>query len=512
MKKILKAFSYPATVWFPKTERSFLLFIILAFMASMFSTPYSQVAMWVGFIFAAYAAIANDSIQTLGTFIASNQDKKWWVLWIFIGGIFICTMSYSWLTVDESGVTIFTKENQEELLDKTLINISKKDNNYVEWNIQETNSEGSSNYETEYLNEDYGTCFYINENNELCHVYNVSKKDTESTYNQYETLFFINLVTQERGQINLKTITTDIEGVLIAKELVYKLYPDGIVDGDVSHARLSAKGFEKTPRKFHFLQIAAPIFLLILTRLRMPVSTTFILLTSFAVGPAAVGKVLAKSMSGYILAFALGLIFFMLVAKISKKYFVGKANFGWTITQWITSGTLWAVWLTQDAANIAVYLNRSMGGGSFLAFITIIAIGLGLLLYFKGGRIQKIVTEKSVVTDVRFATLIDFIYCIILFYFKLHSKVPMSTTWVFIGLLAGREIGMALMKSGENSMLRSVGLGVKDMAFALIGLVVSIAIAIGVNDNLSVEIMLTEMPVQFAKAFGDFFVKLGIGS
>ena len=126
--------------------------------------------------------------------------------------------------------------------------------------------------------------------------------------------------------------------------------------------------------------------------------------------------------------------------------------------------------------------------------------------------IQKIVTEKSVVTDVRFATLIDFIYCIILFYFKLHSKVPMSTTWVFIGLLAGREIGMAIMKSGENSMLKSLRLGFKDMTYALIGLVVSIAIAIGVNDNLSVEIMLTEMPVQFAKAFGDFFVKLGIGS
>ena len=77
MKKLLKAFSYPATVWFPKTERSFLVFVILAFMAAMFSTPYTQVAMWVGFIFAAYAAIANDSIQTLGTFIASNQDKKW---------------------------------------------------------------------------------------------------------------------------------------------------------------------------------------------------------------------------------------------------------------------------------------------------------------------------------------------------------------------------------------------------------------------------------------------------
>ena len=141
----------------------------------------------------------------------------------------------------------------------------------------------------------------------------------------------------------------------------------------------------------------------------MPVSTTFILLTSFAVGPAAVGKVLAKSMSGYVLAFILGLVFFTLVARLSKKYFTGKAHFGWTIAQWLTSGTLWAVWLSQDAANIAVYLNRSLDGGSFAAFLSIIVIGLGLLLYFKGGRIQKIVTEKSVVTDVRFATLIDFI-------------------------------------------------------------------------------------------------------
>ena len=178
MKKIIKAFSYPATVWFPKKEHNFLIFIILAFMAAMFATPHPNIAMWVGFIFAAYAAIANDSIQTIGTFIASNQDKKWWVLWIFIGGIFFFTMLYS----------------------------------------------------------------------------------------------FINL------------------------------------GGDVSHGRLASKGFEKTPTSFHFLQIAAPIFLLILTRLRMPVSTTFILLTSFAATPAAVGGVLAKSMSGYILSLLLKFI------------------------------------------------------------------------------------------------------------------------------------------------------------------------------------------------------------
>ena len=38
-------------------------------------TPYPKYAMWLGFIFAAYAAIANDSIQTIGPFIDYNQKK-----------------------------------------------------------------------------------------------------------------------------------------------------------------------------------------------------------------------------------------------------------------------------------------------------------------------------------------------------------------------------------------------------------------------------------------------------
>lgn len=368
------------SLWIQKDERSFLSFIIFAFLLSMFVTPYPQIAMWVGFLFAAYAAVANDSIQTLGTFIASNQEKKWWVLWLFIGGIFLYTVGYSWFN--------------------------------------------------------YG--------------------------------------------------------------------------GDVSHGRLMAKGFDVAPTEFHFLQIAAPVFLLILTRLRMPVSTTFILLTSFAAAPAAIGKVLAKSMSGYILAFFLGFIVFISIAKLAKKYFVGEAKFGWTIVQWITSGTLWSVWLMQDAANIAVYLPRSMAFSEFLGFALVVFFGLGLLLYYKGGRIQKIVTEKSVITDVRFATIVDFIYCIILFYFKLYSKVPMSTTWVFIGLLAGREVAMAIRNTGDNSLLTSFRLMMKDFSFAMIGLIISIAIAIGVNDQLTFASMLETIPAEFGSGITKFFNRIGL--
>ena len=380
MLKILKRFSYPINLWIQKDERSFLTFIIIALLLAMFSVPNPNIAMWVGFLFAAYAAVANDSIQTLGTFIASNQDKKWWVLWIFIGSIFLLTVGYSWV-------------------------------------------------------------FY---------------------------------------------------------------------NGDVSHGRLLSKGFDIAPKKFHFLQIAAPIFLLILTRLRMPVSTTFILLTSFATAPAAIGKVLVKSLSGYILAFFLGLSVFLLISKLSKKYFIGKPKFIWTIIQWITSGTLWSVWLMQDAANIAVYLPRDMNFLEFLGFAATIFCGLGMLLYFKGGRIQKIVTEKSVVHDVRFATIIDFIYCLILFYFKLYSQIPMSTTWVFIGLLGGREIAMSLRNTGSHGLLFSVKLLLKDFTLAFIGLIISIIIAIQVNQELTFTKMIQSVPNEFISSIKEFFLNLMI--
>jgi len=398
MKKLIRGFSFPVSLWVQKDEKSFLSFVIVAFMLAMFVTPYPQIAMWVGFLFAAYAAVANDSIQTLGTFIASNQDKKWWVLWLFIGSIFLFTVGYSWLFSDTVG----------------------------------------------------------------------------------------------------------------AFDAAGKVIGDGVADGDVSHGRLMSKGFDVAPKEFHFLQIAAPIFLLILTRLRMPVSTTFILLTSFATVPAAIGKVLAKSMSGYILAFFLGVTIFLVISKYAKKYFVGEAKFGWSIAQWITSGTLWSVWLMQDAANIAVYLPRDLRFSEFMGFAMVVFIGLGLLFYYKGGRIQKIVTEKSVITDVRFATIVDFIYCIILFYFKLYSSVPMSTTWVFIGLLGGREVAMAIRKTGSHSFGHSVKLVLKDFSYAMIGLFISIAIAIGVNDQLSLASMMETIPAEFASGITKFFSRLGL--
>ena len=51
----------------------------------------------IGFFFAAYAVIANDSIQTLGTFLASNSHRPWWALWIFAAGIMVAALLFQLL-------------------------------------------------------------------------------------------------------------------------------------------------------------------------------------------------------------------------------------------------------------------------------------------------------------------------------------------------------------------------------------------------------------------------------
>ena len=53
--------------------------------------------MVVGFIFAAYAVIANDSVQTLGTWIASNNEKfHWRTMWIAASAVLVYTLWYGW--------------------------------------------------------------------------------------------------------------------------------------------------------------------------------------------------------------------------------------------------------------------------------------------------------------------------------------------------------------------------------------------------------------------------------
>lgn len=340
-------------------EKNFMLLISLFFLIVGICFPYPHIAMWIGFALAGYSAIANDSIQTIGTFIASNAHRTWWHLWLYIGLIFVATVTVSWV----------------------------------------------------------------------------------------------------------------------------------LFDGDVTYQRLSTKGFENAPQQFAFLQIAAPIFLLIITRLKMPVSTTFLLLSSFTSSSNAILGVLEKSLLGYVIAFGFSLASWYFMSGMIKKLLKGKAHRAWDIAQWITSGTLWAIWIMQDAANIAVYLPRQLNFYEFLAFTSFIFFGLGMIFFLKGDKIQEVVNEKSDVKDVRAATLIDLVYALILIVFQWINTVPMSTTWVFIGLLGGRELAMKI-HSNKKDLRKTFIMIRKDVLFACIGLLISVLIAIVVNPVVQEEFML----------------------
>ena len=51
----------------------------------------------LGFLLAAYAVIANDSVQTLGTWMASNNERfNYKTLWIAASAVLLATLWYGW--------------------------------------------------------------------------------------------------------------------------------------------------------------------------------------------------------------------------------------------------------------------------------------------------------------------------------------------------------------------------------------------------------------------------------
>ena len=254
-----------------------------------------------------------------------------------------------------------------------------------------------------------------------------------------------------------------------------------VYDGDVSYGRLTAI---QVPEHFSWVYCIPPFVLLLLTRGGIPVSTTFLTLTVFA--PKALPSMLVKSLAGYATAFVAAILIYRWVTRTLESRFRNSERHTspwWVVAQWCSTGFLWSQWLIQDLANIYVFLPRDpitrtpdMATGWFIGSITMMLAMQAIIFYTHGGAIQKVVLTKTNTTDIRSATFVDLIYGIVLFLFKEVSKLPMSTTWVFVGLLAGREIAVAWNERHRSS--REVSrLVLSDFGKIAFGLAVSVIIA-----------------------------------
>ena len=195
---------------------------------------------------------------------------------------------------------------------------------------------------------------------------------------------------------------------------------------------------------------------------------------------------LVKSLSGYVLAFVVAILLYLAIAKILEAKFHrvelphnSRETRVWTIIQWLSTAFLWSMWLVQDFANIYVYLDRDLGFGTLMFSLFVILAMLAYIFYTRGGVIQGIVTSKTNTSDIRSAAIINFIYGAVLLFFKEWSNLPMSTTWVFLGLLAGREYALRarLFRKVDMSLHRMV---LSDLGKATIGIVVSILLVLGI--------------------------------
>ena len=267
-----------------------------------------------------------------------------------------------------------------------------------------------------------------------------------------------------------------IQAIFVCSVLSFVLlWGWSIGHGDPAWGRLEKFAL---PSVFTWVYLIPPVTVMLLTRWGAPVSTTFLVLTAFQ--PNNVGALLTKSLSGYLLACLLGGVLYGAVIWLLERRVLrqpGTAKPIWFVLQWLSTGWLWSQWLIQDLANIYVYLPRQLSAVEMVATVSALCAGICVLIKLSGGPIQHVVRSKTNTEDLRSAAIIDLLYGFILFYFAQVSKFPMSTTWVFLGLLSGREVALYLrLRNRQGQEVRATV--VNDAFKAGVGLVVSIAIAL----------------------------------
>lgn len=250
------------------------------------------------------------------------------------------------------------------------------------------------------------------------------------------------------------------------------------------------------PERLFWVDLLPPLAVLALTRLGAPVSTTFLVLTAFT--PANLPALLRQSLLGYGGALLSGGLVYGLVAWLQQRRggerggdqveaqgrphlealpMEGQQEWPWLALQWLATGWLWSQWLIQDLANVYVYLPRQLAAPQMGLSLAALCGAVCLLLASGGGPIQQRLTSKSHVDAPRAATLIAALYALILTGFSAVSRGPLSTTWVFLGLLAGREMALQLSLR-ERSVAAVAGVLGGDIARAALGLAVSVAVAL----------------------------------
>lgn len=252
--------------------------------------------------------------------------------------------------------------------------------------------------------------------------------------------------------------------------------------GDPAWGRLDAFPL---PDPFRWRDLLPLLALLALTRLGMPVSTSFLVLT--AVAPMQLGAMVRKSLAGYGLAFVVAFLVYASLApwlegppespEAEHAEALPPGENRWEAMLWLATAALWSQWLVQDLANIYVMLPRRLHLPELGVTLLVLCGAVALVVVLGGGPIQGRLRSKSHAQDPRSTALISLLFGLVLLAFLGGNRLPMSTSWLFLGLLAGREVGLWTRGCGQPAAVMAKDLSL-DLARAGVGLATSLAVAL----------------------------------
>ena len=234
-----------------------------------------------------------------------------------------------------------------------------------------------------------------------------------------------------------------------------------------------------------FMHYVPPILLIILTYYKIPVSSTFLILSVFA-SQRAISIVLLKTLIGYTIGFGISYLLWRIILKFFKILLSNEGTEKrlriWKKLQWLSTGILWVSWLTNNTSNIVVYLPRAFSVHDLILFLILGILFIGFTFYNHGGPIQKIVSEKKDITNIRSTSIINISFAFVIILLNKVSSAPMATTWVFIGILAGREWCIAQLENDgvltlKERYKRARKLIFKDLILAGLGIAISLTFA-----------------------------------
>ena len=255
------------------------------------------------------------------------------------------------------------------------------------------------------------------------------------------------------------------------------LIPWFLTSGEVHYHLLDSIFYKEN--HINVLFIFLPILLYFFTKKRIPVSATFLVIPLFA-NKSTIESMINKTSVSYFLSLVISLMVYnFLYTKYKDLISNDKENTSktWIIAEYVSTGILWFSWLSISLCNFVVFLPREF---SLLDIILLSIIGLSTIYYIlitRGGEIQKIITQKSDVKNIKTAVIFNTLFAFMLLFIQHINNVPITSTWMFLGVLAGREIAISINTFSIRGALKYKNCLLKiwrDLFSAILGIVFSL--------------------------------------